>query len=279
MNFETWQWPMPPMQEEDYTQWEFIKPRKSSKIDYARLAKPSSSAEGDYKPERRRRRFSGVQPVESGQEPETLDVHGTPGDKEDKEELEKVFMGWSARLADCGMPSFGRMVGDIYSHVSGEFEKPGEYEQSKGELQLSSNIADQQRRARPERPRGLLPSSHRPIIHPQKLRSKGLESCEAARSTKRKSRTAHSPTLFPCLRKPEPTELDDRCSESKAPISSGPSRENRQMQNSNIASLERPIRLRLSAVCHYSTAPFWLDSVPSELPMPGNGLIRTMATL
>ena len=113
MNFKTWQWPEPPMREEDYTAWEFIKPRKSSSIDSA-VHQPRSKNEQSKSHPKRHRQSKKKQPENppppSGfdDEPTEVTVKGTEGENEIKE---KFFAGWNAFLNEFGLASLSSLLG------------------------------------------------------------------------------------------------------------------------------------------------------------------------
>ena len=141
MNFETWQWPEAPMQENDYTAWEFIKPRKSSKIDHALLAAPDRSKRSRSGPEEARRGYTDLYVPHP---PTTDEIESWPtvpaktkDEDPDEESKETVLAGWGAVLEYFNAASIADLRGtrdplndgeqfDKEGHliIKGEFAKP-----------------------------------------------------------------------------------------------------------------------------------------------------------
>jgi hypothetical protein len=267
MNSKTWQWPEAPMREEDYTAWEFIKPRKSSSIDSA-VHQPRPHVEQSNSRPRPQRQSKKKQPentplpADFNGDPTEVIVKGTEGENEIKE---KFFAGWNALLNEFGLASISSLLGFESSPLTPE-EVEADVHDGEGKREFecfSSYFANRQKHAKSwtppteqsmesnPMPEKQLVQSCPPIpnLQPVKLLPKRLDDCEMAKSTRTKLKTAHSPMLSRYSMRLERIELDDLFSGWRAPTSTGPSRRERQTPRSSIASRARASRLPLFAEC------------------------------
>lgn len=135
MNFQTWQWPEAPIQEDDYTAWEFIKPRKSTKIDGALLdgAGHANKRQTDHKPRRRgwNKNLPYVPPQPSEEEVSswpTVPEKTKDEDPDDEDPNITMLAGWGALLEGANASSLDDLRGTWSSFKEGDdYDDNGRY--------------------------------------------------------------------------------------------------------------------------------------------------------
>lgn len=101
------------MQEDDYTAWEFIKPRKPSHTDNHARSAPTKDHGASSNSKHVRVDYAALpsrpEPSEFIEDPEEFPIKGSG--KGDKEVKEAFFAGWSEVLDVCGLPSLDKIFG------------------------------------------------------------------------------------------------------------------------------------------------------------------------
>jgi len=261
------------MREEDYTAWEFIKPRKSSSIDTA-VRQPQPNVEQSRSQPRPVRQSKKEQPEatpprsEFTGEPTEVIVKGTEGENEIKE---RFFAGWNAFLNEFGLGSISSLLGFESTPLTPE-EVEADFDDVDGKRKFEYfplNVANSQKNAKiwplpTKKNMAATPMMENlPVQRPLEIRDlqpvkplpKKHKSCEMTKLTRIKLNTALSPMLSHSSTRLVPIELDDLFSESRVPISTGSLKRRRQTPTSSIVSLARASRLPLFVACLYSIAP------------------------